>query len=91
MHNTGAVFKAVSPNGISTATGYGGIGGTAPILCEGIPATLVLQAAAAKVTLFVLDQAGNRTQAIPVSGTSTEARLDIGPQYQTLWYELVIE
>ncbi|MEN6495864.1 MAG: carbohydrate binding domain-containing protein [Thermoguttaceae bacterium] len=91
MQNTGTVFKKVPPDRISTAKGYGGVPGTAPILCEGIPATLTLNVAAAKVKLFALDQAGNRAQEVPVRGTTTETRLEIGPQYQTLWYELVID
>ncbi len=91
MHNTGSVFKKVSADSISTAKGYGGIPGEAPILCEGIPATLTLKAGPARVRLFALDEAGNRTQELPVSGTTTEARLEIGPKYRTLWYELVVE
>lgn len=91
MHNTGTVLKKIPPDRVSTAKGYGGIPGTAPILCEGIPATLILKVDAAKVTLFALDQAGNRARRIGVSGTATDTRLEIGPQYQTLWYELAIE
>jgi len=91
MHNTGTVFKAPSPEKISTATGYGGIPGTAPILCEGIPAVLTLKADVAKVKLFALDQTGDRAQEIPISGTAVSTRLEIGPTYHTLWYELVIE
>ena len=91
MHNTGTVFKKVPPDRISTAEGYGGIPGQPPILCEGIPATLTLKVDAAKVRLFALDQTGNRKEEVPVGGTATETRLEIGPQYQTLWYELVIQ
>ena len=91
MHNTGIVLKAVPPDQISAAKGYGGATGKSPILCEGISATLTLKTAAAKVKLFALDQNGDRSREIPVGGTATEARVEIGPQYQTLWYELVIE
>lgn len=91
MQNTGTVFKKVPPDRISTAKGYGGVAGTAPILCEGIPATLTLKVNAAKVKVFALDQAGNRAGEVSVRGTTAETRLEIGPQYQTLWYELVLE
>lgn len=91
MQNTGTVFKKVPPDRISTASGYGGIGGKAPILCEGIPAKLTLKADAAKVKVFALDQTGDRAREVPVDGTATKAYVEIGPQYQTLWYELAIE
>jgi hypothetical protein len=91
MHNTGTVQKRARPDSVSTAPGYGGVPGGAPILCEGIPATITLQAGEGKVRLFPLDQNGDRTQEVPATGSTGEIRLDIGPQYQTIWYELVIE
>ena len=91
MHNSGAVLRQVPPDRISGAGGYKGANGTAPILCEGIPATLTLKRPAAKVKLFALDQNGDRAAEISVGGTTTEACVEIGPQHQTLWYELVIE
>lgn len=91
MHNTGAVFKAPSADQISTAEGYGGIPGTAPIVCEGIPAVLTFATGATTVRLFALDQTGNRAQEVPVRRSPAGARLEIGPQYRTLWYELVVE
>lgn len=91
MHNTGTVLKQVDKDLVSTAKGYAGVPGTAPILCEGIPATLTLQAGPAKVRLFALDANGDRAQEIPVRNTTTGTELVIGPQYQTLWYELDIE
>lgn len=91
MHNTGTVLKRVPPDRVSTAKGYGGIPGEAPILCEGIPATLRLRAPARRIRLFALDQAGDRAAAIPVAGTATETRLEIGPAHRTLWYEIAVE
>lgn len=90
MQNSGAVLKQVGDASVSTAAGYGGSIGTAPILCEGIPATLTLKAPADKVRLFALDANGDRARKIPAGGTA-EARLEIGPQYRTLWYELIVE
>lgn len=91
MHNTGTVLKQALSDAVSTAPGYAGVPGTAPILCEGIPATLTLQADAGRTKLFALDPNGDRAREIPVTGTATAARIEIGPQYQTIWYELVIE
>ena len=91
VQNTGTVLKQARPDAVSTASGYGGVGGNAPILCEGIPATLTLRADSAKVALFPLDQNGDRGTRIPAAGNGTEARLEIGPQHRTVWYELVVE
>ena len=91
MQNTGMVLKNVGSDRVSTAAGYGGKGGEAPILCEGIPATLTLKTNSAHVTAFALDQAGNRAQSVPVEKSASTAEIQIGPKYRTLWYELVIE
>jgi hypothetical protein len=91
MQNTGEVLKQVGPNRISTAKGYGGEGGTAPILCEGIPATLILPGDRAGVRAFALDQNGDHSQEVPVTGSAAQVRVQIGPQYRTVWYELVVE
>lgn len=88
MQNTGTVLKKV-PGGVSTGQGYGGVGGTAPILCEGIPATLVLRAE--RVSVYALDAAGNRASEVPVRRGNGEATVTIGPEYRTLWYEVVID
>lgn len=90
MQNTGEVLKPVPPDKVSTASGYGGVGGTAPILCEGIPATITLDLPAARVHAWALDQAGDRGAELPVEG-SANAVIRIGPAYRTLWYELVVD
>ena len=42
--------------------------------------------------LIALDPAGNRTQEVTVtSNPSGEAVLEIGPQYRTVWYELIVD
>lgn len=91
MHNTGTVLKEARPDYVSTAQGYGGAEGTAPILCEGIPAVITLQVVPEKVTVFALDQAGSRSRQLPVSGVADGTQFEIGPQYRTLWYEVIIE
>jgi len=90
MQNTGEALKQVPPDKVSTASGYDGVGGTAPILCEGIAATVTLNLPAARVKCWALDQAGNRAASVPVEGAAN-AQIRIGPAYRTLWYELVVE
>ena len=64
--------------------------GTAPILCEGIPATILLPVAPDRVRLYPLDAAGNRREAVPVSAENGRAKLDLTPRHRTLWYEVEI-
>jgi hypothetical protein len=64
--------------------------GRAPVLVEGIPATITLPVAASRVKAHALDGSGARAGEVPVAGDA-QAVLTIGPQYRTLWYEIAIE
>jgi len=55
--------------------------GKAPSLVEGIPATVTLPRA---TKVWALDERGQRKCEVPVR----RSQLEIGPQYQTLWYEI---
>jgi hypothetical protein len=64
--------------------------GQEPSMAEGIPATVRLPVAASRVKAFALDGSGARAQEVVVGGDDA-AVIEIGPQYRTLWYEVVIE
>lgn len=64
--------------------------GDEPILCEGVPARIVLPVSSSRVKVYALDEAGRRRDAVTVSGDD-QAALEIGPQYRTLWYEIEIQ
>ena len=64
--------------------------GDEPILCEGVPARIVLPVSSSRVRVYALDEAGRRRDAVTVSG-GDQAVLEIGPQYRTLWYEIEIQ
>jgi len=64
--------------------------GDEPILCEGVPARIVLPVSSSRVRGYALDEAGRRRDAVTVSGDD-QAALEIGPQYRTLWYEIEIQ
>ena len=86
------VQVANNPPKISTTADYGGRLGTGPVLCEGIPAKLSFAGLQNRVKCFALDPDGNRIQEVPVSaGQMGDAVLEIGPQYNTVWYELIID
>ena len=64
--------------------------GTEPVLCEGIAARLVLPVAAARVTVYPLDESGQRREAIPVEDHGGKTLLPLDAKYRTLWYEVDI-
>jgi hypothetical protein len=61
----------------------GGNWGAAPTLVEGVPATITLPGKG-KFRAWSLDEKGQRASEIPVK----DRALNIGPDYQTLWYEV---
>ncbi len=65
--------------------------GNEPVLCEGVPAEITLPVEAAKVRFFPLDESGNRRKAAPVFEAENKAKLILGPQHVTVWYEVEIQ
>lgn len=63
--------------------------GTGPVMVEGIPAVITLPADAARTRCYALDPAGKRKADVPVEkGPSGGCRISIGPDQQTIWYEI---
>ena len=92
QRNTDAIVKIVHGNSITTAPAYGGSDGRAPTLCEGVPATITLAGLRAEnVTVYALDQAGYRAEKIHVANIDGGAVFEIGPEYRTIWYEVVVQ
>ena len=89
LRNTNAVVKLVGDNQITTASAFGGSNGEAPSLCEGIPATITL-AGVRDAQVFALDESGERVKELPVEKGS-DAKFAIGPEYRTIWYEVVVQ
>ncbi|MGC9034422.1 MAG: carbohydrate binding domain-containing protein [Verrucomicrobiia bacterium] len=66
--------------------------GTAPSLVEGIAAKInAVKTGSEKVTVWALDERGNRKQQVPVNFVNGAFQFSIGPKWQTLWYELQVE
>lgn len=57
---------------------------------EGIPVVVTLPSDAAKTACFALDPAGKRKASVPVEKAAGGSRIVIGPQYETVWYEIVV-
>ena len=82
--NTGMDWKTPERNTV------GRDWGKAPSRVEGIPATITLPVAAARVKAWALDEKGQRSAELPVKDSAGKAELFIGPEYKTLWYEVEI-
>ena len=87
VQNTGATLKELGAEQVTLGNQWG----QEPVLCEGVPAEVVVPAPPDRVKCYALDEAGQRTQEIKVEKSPTgQAVLRLGPQYKTLWYELEI-
>jgi hypothetical protein len=64
--------------------------GREPILCEGVPAAILLPVEPDRVTFYPLDESGNRRPSAPVAGRDGKTLLTLGPQHKTVWYEVEI-
>ena len=94
VQNTDMKIVEISknPSKLSISAEDGGRLGTGPVLCEGIPAKLSFAGLQGRVKCYALDPDGNRMQEVPVTSTASgEAVLEIGPQYKTVWYELIVD
>ena len=86
VQNTGAKFEDLGTNRITLRNRWG----IEPILCEGIPAEILLPLAPARVTLYPLDESGTRRQATQPGQENAKALVRLSPEHKTLWYEAVI-
>ncbi len=87
-HNKDADFA--KPKG-GKALGRGKDWGHGPVVNEGIPAEITLPSPAAKTVCRALDERGEPKADVPVTADAEgRAVLKIGPDYKTVWYEIVI-
>jgi hypothetical protein len=100
----GEAFRSPGASVLLTATGYienSGMGwnadkssvsdkwGKGPVLCEGVPLEVVFQTKS--IRAWALDGRGQRTQEIATEHSDRGSRLHLGPQFKTLWYEVVVK
>ncbi|MHC4399257.1 MAG: carbohydrate binding domain-containing protein [Planctomycetota bacterium] len=64
--------------------------GSEPVLCEGVPAVVVLPAAAGRVGFYPLDESGHRRPAVPCEARDGKAAVILTPEHKTVWYEVEI-
>jgi hypothetical protein len=84
--NKGMVVEPVSHSAITLRTW-----GTGPVCVEGIPATVTLPAAPARVKCFALDPHGDRKREVAVEKVKGGSQIVLKREYQTVWYELDVK
>jgi hypothetical protein len=87
VHNQGAELEHLHGDLVTLGNRWG----TAPILCEGVKANILLPAPAGRVTLYGLDESGNRRTAIPTQSHQGRALLPLDAKHATVWYEAEIK
>lgn len=65
--------------------------GQAPVLAWGVGARITLPVAASKLQAWALDERGQRKQPLEILSGAAGGSLDLGGQYQTLWYEVEVK
>jgi hypothetical protein len=70
-------------------TSVGDQWGKGPTLVNGIPAEIMLSQP--KLRVFSLDPRGQRLAPVSVEQTAGTSQFSVGPEYKTLWYELISE
>ncbi|MCS7310474.1 MAG: hypothetical protein NZ741_09660, partial [Armatimonadetes bacterium] len=86
VQNTDWGWEELGDNRVTVRDNWG----RAPSLVEGISARITLPMPASAVQVYALDGRGGRTVRVPVGRTADgKAVVEIGPQYGTLWYEVV--
>jgi hypothetical protein len=86
VQNTDAELEELGGDRITLRNRWG----EGPVLCEGIPAEIVLPVAAGRATFYPLDQSGDRRMSVPCGEDNGKAILKLRSEYETLWYEVEI-
>ncbi len=64
--------------------------GNGTVLTEGVPAIVTLPSDATRTKCHALDERGARKAEVPVEKDGEGCRIEIGPRYKTVWYEIVV-
>jgi len=86
VQNRGAELEQLGDDRVTLGTRWG----NEPILCEGVPAEIVLPVAADRVAFYPLDESGNRRDLVKCRGQDGKTRVHLDPKHKTIWYEVEI-
>jgi hypothetical protein len=65
--------------------------GQAPVLAESPSGSVMLKTKASKISVWTLNEKGNRAVPVPAVKTDEGYSFSISNSYKTLWYEIVLE
>ncbi|MCR4412675.1 MAG: carbohydrate binding domain-containing protein [Thermoguttaceae bacterium] len=86
VENTDAQLEKLGDDRVTLRNRWG----REPVLCEGVPAEVLLPVDAQRVKLYALDASGNRRASATVRSRDGKAVLELGPRHKTIWYEAEI-
>ena len=86
VHNRGAKLREVGDDRVT----FGRDWGADPVMCEGVPAEIILPVEAGRVRAYALDEAGNRRGEIEAANHAGRAKIVLAARYKTVWYEVEI-
>jgi hypothetical protein len=86
VENQGMELQQLGEGRVTLGNRWGG----EPIMCEGVPAEILLPVAASRVKLFPLDEHGDRREAVSATASDGKSLLSIGRGHKTVWYEVEI-
>lgn len=84
VENTGVVWN-------EDRTSVGNKWGNGPVMAEGVAAHVSIEAKASRAQVFRLDGGGGRAGSVSCDVSGGRLEIDLGAQWKTLWYEVVIE
>lgn len=85
VENTGMTWN---PDHTTVGTRWG----SAPTVCEGIAANIIVNTAAKTARVHALDGNGARSAEVPAKlSPAGKLAFEISPRFKTLWYEIVLE
>ena len=88
-HNKGAKFT-FAQDGVSMSC-RGDDWGKGGVVNEGVPLEVTLPVAAGSVACWALDERGERKAPVAVADAGGRAKVVVGPEWKTVWYELEIK
>ena len=88
-HNRGAKFT-FAQDGVAMSC-RGDDWGKGGVVNEGVPLEVTLPVAAASVACWALDERGERKASVAVADAGGRAKVAVGPEWKTVWYELEIK
>jgi hypothetical protein len=82
--NTGQMWKDANKNSV------GNQWGTAPVLTEVVPCTVMLPVGTNYVRVWSLNERGQRKAELPVTGSESSTVITIGTNTASIWYEVEV-